>query len=194
MTLAIGADAVRHFNSNDLETGAPDKGLSGHTGPPTEGNWRLELSTSLDIETYSYIRTTDGFLTSMHDLAPTAGNSHEVVVFNPGSNENQASRLRLINLGDEDADVAIRAMDDAGEAGEAEVTLTLPSGHSKELAAQQLEAGGDNFTGRFGDGTGKWHLTVHADQTIQVMSLLEARTGNLTNLSTRADAAGPLSD
>ena len=186
VSLTIGAGAVRHLNSNDLEAGARGKGLSGRTGPPTEGNWRLELITSLDIETYSYVRTTGGFLTSMHDLAPTTGNRHEIVIFNPGSNESQVSMLRLVNPSAEDAEVTISAVDDAGEPGQAEVVLTLPGGHSKELTAQQLETGGNNFTGWFGDGTGKWRLTVNADRTIQVMSLLEAGTVNLTNLSTRA--------
>ena len=192
VTLTIAAATVRHFNSIDLETGASAKGLSGGVGKPTAGNWRLELSTSLDIEAYSYVRTKDGFLTSMHDVAPRSGRGHEVVVFNPGSNENQASRLRLINPGTQDAHVMIAAVDDDGSAGEQEVVLDLPAGYAKEVTALQLETGGDGFEGRLGNGAGKWRLTVTADQTIEVMSLLEARrTGNLTNLSTRSAAGNP---
>ena len=186
VTLAIGARRVRHFNSDDLETGASAKGLSDGVGRPSAGNWRLELSTPLDIEAYSYVRTKDGFLASMHGLAPSNAQRHEVVIFNPGSNENRASRLRLINPGSEDAQVVVSAVDDDGRAGEAKVALALPAGRSKELTAQQLEAGGEGFNGRFGDGAGKWRLAVAADQTIRVMSLLEAKTGNLANLSSRA--------
>ena len=32
------------------------------------GNWRLELTTAQDIDVGAFIRTADGFLTSMHDL------------------------------------------------------------------------------------------------------------------------------
>ena len=43
-----------------------------------------------------------------------------------------------------------------------------------------------------GDGTGKWQLTVTADQPILVMSLLSTPTGHLSNLSApKADYPGP---
>ena len=64
ITLAIGADATVHFNSDDLEGGNPSKGLSGSAGRG-QGDWRLELETDLDIEALAYVRTADGFLTSM---------------------------------------------------------------------------------------------------------------------------------
>ena len=62
---------MAHFNSNDLEQGNVGKGLTGSTGAG-EGDWRLELSSDADIEVLSYIRTTDGFLTAMHDVAPVS--------------------------------------------------------------------------------------------------------------------------
>ena len=88
VTLAIGANETKHFNSDDLERGNADKGLSKGIGPGTEGDWRLELTSALDIEALAYIRTDDGFLTSMHDVAPSGATTHRVVVFNPGSNTN----------------------------------------------------------------------------------------------------------
>ena len=51
------------------------------------------------------------------------------------------------------------------------------------LTAQELEEGSAGVEGRFGDGAGKWRLTVSADQPVQVMSLLLSPTGHLTNLS-----------
>ena len=51
------------------------------------------------------------------------------------------------------------------------------------LTAQELEEGGGGIRGRFGDGAGKWRLTVSADQPLQVMSLMQSATGHLTNLS-----------
>ena len=94
ITLSIDANETVHFNSNDLETGNEGKGLTGSTGSG-EGDWRLVFASDLDIEVLSYIRTTDGFLTAMHDVAPTDGDVHRIAIFNPGSNRNQVSRLRL---------------------------------------------------------------------------------------------------
>ena len=197
VTLSLDAKAAAHFNSGDLETGNQGKGLSGRTGSG-QGDWRLQLETDLDIEALAYIRTTDGFLTSMHDLVPgersESGILHLVPIFNPGGNRNQVSSLRLINPNDGAAEVAIAAVDDRGaRAPFGEVSLTLAAGEARVLTAQELEAGGTGFSGRLGDGTGKWWLPVTTDRPMQVMSLLESPTGNLTNLSTYgADQGVPL--
>ena len=66
------------------------------------------MRSELDVEVYAYLRTADGFLTSMHDLVPTEGGIHQVVVFNPASNRNQVSRLRLVNPNDVDVEVRVR--------------------------------------------------------------------------------------
>ena len=71
LRLAIDAGVAAHFNSEDLENGNPGKGLTDGIGSGT-GDWRLELDSELDIELLAYIRTKDGFLTAMHDLAPAA--------------------------------------------------------------------------------------------------------------------------
>ena len=85
--LSVDAGETVHFNSGDLETGNAGKGLSGGTGAG-EGDWRLAFASDLDIEVLSYIRTTDGFLTAMHDVVPREGVVGKVAVFNPGSNRN----------------------------------------------------------------------------------------------------------
>ena len=114
--LSIGANETVHFNSTDLESGNEGKGLTGSTGSG-EGDWRLAFTSDLDIEVLSFIRTTDGFLTAMHDVAPADEDVRRVAIFNPGSNRNQVSRLRLINPTDAMADVIIRGTDDKGGAG-----------------------------------------------------------------------------
>ena len=182
VTLDIDAHQTVHFNSGDLERGNPYKGLEDGTGPG-EGSWRLVLASSLDLEVLSYIRTEDGFVTSMHDLTPSSEAGHRVVFFNPGSNRNQVSWLRLINPGEAPADITIEGTDDAGESGESPVTLTLPARASRTLSAQSLELGDEGFDGALGDGKGKWRLDVSAPQPIRVMSLLASPTGHLTNLS-----------
>ena len=183
VTLTIGANEVVHFNSDDLEQGSPQKGLSGGTGAG-EGDWRLELTSDLEIEVLSYIRTTDGFLTAMHDVAPSADNRHRVAVFNPGSNRNQESLLRLVNPGEAPAEVTIAGVDDRGAPGDGEVTLSVPGGGLRTVGAWELESGAEGLTGMLGDGSGKWQLTITSDLPVVAMSLLKSPTGHLTNLST----------
>ena len=57
MTLAIGANEARHFNSDDLETGNAAKGLTGATGAPETGHWRLGFESGLGLRVMGYVRT-----------------------------------------------------------------------------------------------------------------------------------------
>ena len=189
VTLTLGAGQTVHFNSDDLELGNSDKGLTGSTGPGM-GDWRLVLSSALEIDVLAYIRTSDGFLTSMHDVVPSIDGEHWVAIFNPGSNPNQVSRLRLVNPGTEDAEVTITGVDDAGASPGGSVTVTVPAGASRTIDAADLEAGAEGFGGALGDGAGKWRLAVTSEQPIIVMSLLSSPTGHLTNLSTAPDRGG----
>ena len=182
--LEMGAWQAVHFNSTDLEDGNAAKGLVGSVGVVGKGDWRLELRSELDLMVLSYARTADGFLTSLHDLAPVAEDgSHRVVFFNPGSNSRQVSKLRLINNGERAAAATVTGIDDEGSASGA-VAVTVPAGSALTFTSAELEAGGNRFAGRLGDGKGKWRLRVHSDEPIAVMSLLETPSGHLTNVST----------
>lgn len=184
VSLQMDANETVHFNSDDLEMGNAAKGLSGSTGAG-EGDWRLVLTSALDLDVLAYMRTDDGFLTSMHDTVPGIGGVHRVPIFNPGSNRNQVSQLRLINTGDEVAEVTISGVDDTGQGSAGQVRLSLPAGKVRTVTAQALEAGADDLDGALGDGFGKWRLEVNSDMPIYVLNLLESPTGHLTNLSTR---------
>ena len=187
-TLALKAGETMHFNSDDLEMGNRDKGLTGGSGGG-DGDWRLTLSSDLDIEVLSYIRTPkDGFLTAMHDTVPRERNRHRVATFNPGSNVHQKSQLRLVNAGGETAEVRVTGIDGRGERSSRSVSISVPAGTSRTLTAQELEAGGGGFAGKLGDGARKWQLVVESEQSIIVMSLLSSPTGHLTNLSTAPGA------
>ena len=187
VTLSLDAGQTRHLNSDDLEAGNAGKGLSGATGAG-RGDWRLELTSDLDIEVLAYIRTKDGFVTSMHDLVPTAdGLLHQVAFLNPGSNHRQVSHLRLVNRGATVANATIEGTDDAGQSPGTTVRVRVPAGKAVSLGSKALEEGGDGFEGALGDGTGKWRLRVASDQPIQVLSLLTSPTGHLANLSTAPD-------
>ena len=183
VTLSIAANETVHFNSDDLEQGSAGKGLPGGLGAG-EGDRRLELDSELDFEVLSYLRTEDGFLTAMHDAAPVTKNGHRVVTFNPGSNPNRKSHLRLVNLGSEEAQVMVTGIDDTGASPGTEVRITVPAGAAGTVTAAELETGTDAFEGALGHGSGKWRLRVESDQPIRVMSLLDGPKGHLTNLST----------
>ena len=197
VTLSLDAEATRHFNSNDLRDGAPEKGLSGSV-EDGEGNWRLELDTDLDIDPLAYTRPRgDGFLTSTHDVvAQYEPMRWRVPIFNPGDNAEQHSWLRVVNTSGVDAEVVVRGLDDrSAPPPGGEVSFTLPANAARMLSAKALEEGssedGFEFDGSFGDGSGKWQLFVSADQPILVMSLLLSESGNLTNLSTSSALPTP---
>ena len=203
VSLSLGAEATAHFNSNDLEDGHERK-LPGAGVGDGEGDWRLELTTELDIEPLAYVRTTDGFVTSAHDVvqaelvpgsSPTAVDDyilHHVRIFNPVSDTAPESRLRLINTWGNENVVTITGLDDAGNSPPGgDITVTLPAYAARTITSAQLEEGDDGFEGSFGDGFNKWQLFVSAEASahgetrpIQVVSLLySSGTGNLTNLS-----------
>jgi hypothetical protein len=117
----------------------------------------------------------------MYDVVREVEGTYHVPFFNPGSNRNQRSVLRLVNPGEETATITITGQDDAGDEGVDEYRLQLRSG-ARMLNAQELET-------EFGDGMGKWHLTVESSATgVWVMNLLQTPTGHLTNLSTEGRA------
>lgn len=191
VTFPLGALQTAHFNSGDLENGNPKKGLSGQAGAGT-GDWRLVLSSELDFEALSYVRTPDGFLTAMHDVAPSAESENRVATFNPGRNVRQQSFLRLVNPGEMDATATVEAVDDRGSPSSGTVLVSIPAGEARTFSAAQLEAGDTGLDGALGDGVGKWQLSVEADGPLIVMSLLQSPSGHLTNLSTGPDrGAGP---
>ncbi|MDE0062843.1 MAG: choice-of-anchor B family protein [Gammaproteobacteria bacterium] len=197
--LTIQAGAAAHFNSRDIENGNPEKGLSHGVGPGT-GDWRLELDSDLDFEALSYIRTSDGFLTAVHDRAPVATRFHRIATFNPASNRKQVSILRIVNLGGSDAEMLVVGIDDTGASPTGGIGLRIPAGQAAEFTAAELETGmpapdrpegGEIFGGLLGDGKGKWQLLVETHHQLAVTSLLRSPTGHLTNLSTAPSRTAP---
>ncbi|MXW45262.1 MAG: hypothetical protein F4109_05790 [Gammaproteobacteria bacterium] len=182
LELSLSAGHAAHFDSRDLELGNAEKGLSGSAGSGI-GDWRLELSSDLDIQVLAYIRTEGGFLTSVHDGAPQVGRRYEVATFYPADDIHQRSRLRIVNPGSRPAHVSIAGIDDAGQSAEDVVRMSVPAGQSRTVTAEQLEAGFRGAQGALGNGTGMWRLVVDCEQPIVVMNLLEGVTGHVTNLS-----------
>ena len=157
--LTLGAGAAVEFEMAALESGDALLGLEG-TGPG-EGDWRLELSTDLDIEARAYARS-EGFATALHDAALLSGEV-ELPFFNPGGDARR-SVLRLANARAEPAAVSVRGVDDAGRAA-GPVTAELGPWEARSYAASELESGSAaGLTGSLGDGDGRWRLTLSADR------------------------------
>ena len=191
LTLRLAAGAAAHFNSDDLELGNEQKGLTGSTGAG-EGAWRLEMESDLEIEVLSYIRTADGFVAPVHDVLPADDGVYRAAYFNPGSNEEQVSALRLVNFTGEAATVKITATDDDGRRPGATVRLNVAALSAAELTAAELESGNapEIRSGAFGDGRGKWRVRVESDVPMHVMSLLSSPGQYLTNVSTASPSRG----
>ena len=185
VTLALDANQTRHFNSTDLEHGAPSKGLIGGVGDGT-GMWRLELKTTLNIEPRAYIRTPDGFVTSMHQVAEVSADTrhqYQVPFFNPASNTAIRSLLRVINPNLSPVYVTIVATDDDANPGLQPVQFPMFANTAIQISSQSIEQGDSRFYGAIGDGNGKWQLVITGTEPLHVMSLLSTPSGHLTNLS-----------
>lgn len=177
---------TRHFNSDDLEDGNSALGITA-IGAGT-GDWRLAVESVLPLEVLAYVRTADGFLTSMDDRARQPGLRHLVPTFNPATAVNRVSKLRVVNTADAPATVDIVGVDDRGMESE-EVRIAVAANAAVTLTSQELEAGPPGSANGLGDGRGKWQLYVEADQRIIVQSLMETVSGHLTNLSTSVSDA-----
>ena len=192
VTLAIDAEQTAYFTATDLELGNAAKGLPSGVGYG-DGDWRLELRSTLDLDVSAYLRKLEvglELVSGMNAMAPEAYARHSVFTFNPGSNTGRASKLRLLNPSAKMARALIEGTDDSGET--ASVAVTVPAGGSRDFTAAALEAGdGDGIAnGGLGDGAGKWRLTATSYDGVHVLNLIESAT-QATNLSSSAPAGSP---
>lgn len=187
VSFVLPAESALQITSQDLENGNAAKGLDSNLCDLT-GKWQLIIRSDQDIEIMGLIRSEDGFLTGMSEVAPVSTNSHQVYFANPASNFNQQSFVRIVNESSEDGIVTISGVDDTGIASEGNVTFSLMANRAIQLTSQDLENGnvGKGLTGSLGGGSGKWQLTVSSDLELAVMSLIRAPGGFLTNMSSTA--------
>lgn len=140
------------------------------------------MTADVTLKVMSLVRTPDGFLTNLSGSAPNTPTGTDVYVFNPASNLQQQSSLRLVNNSSGDGAVTIAATDDSGNPS-GEVTFNMVANSGTTITAADLESGGADFTGSFGVGDGKWRITITSDVDLSVQSLLQTPEGFLTNLS-----------
>ena len=186
-SLSVVGGRTYHFNSDDLEMGNRDKGIFPGIGTGF-GDSYVQLSADFEFVATSYMRTLDGFLTAMgNTLVPTDGESfgtacvYEATIFNPASNTNQVSSLRIVERGGRETEVSIYGIDDDGVTY-GPVGLGVSANSARMITSQQLEHGDPDLDGMLADGKGKWRLAIATDGAIVVMNLLESPTDHLTNL------------
>ena len=190
VSLRMAASRTVTLSSSDLENGNSAKRLPTGLGSG-EGDWRLVLLSELNLDVFAYARSPDGLVSVAHNVAAEGRRRHHVPYFYPAGETGQAGRLRLVNPTTRNAQVEIRARDDAGaEAPGGAVNLTVGARASASLDAGSLEEGDRGLSGRLGEGEGGWRLAVQSDRDIQVMSLVENAAGHLTNLSTSSIRPG----
>lgn len=185
----LGPNQSKQMNASDLENGNPDKGLAGMLGDG-EGRWRLTVSGQSGLQVMSLVRTPDGFLTNLSRVTPTTGNVNDVWFFNPGTNPNQVSSLRIINNSNTAGTVTITGIDDNGNAAPGgSVTFTIAAKSGKEITSADLESGntGIGLAGALGNGAGKWRLKITSTLDLKVQGLMNTPSGFLTNLSRVAE-------
>ena len=182
VTLTLSALQSTQLNSTDIEDGSVDRGLPTGIGEPSQGNWWLRISSDLSIKVLTYIQTSDEFLTTMHDLVGRSGEVYSVGLFNPASETENESQLRIVNPNPEEAKIAIEGIDDQGNDSDT-VQVTLAAYAALTLTASELEDGDTEIEGSLGDGTGKWRLQIESNQSLMLMSLLSSSNGYLSNLS-----------
>lgn len=97
-----------------------------------------------------------------------------VSTFNPGSNNNQQSILRVVNPNSTPALIRINALDDSGSAG-GDTEVLVEANQAIQLNSTDLEDGNaaKGVLGGLGKGVGKWRLTLVSDSpSIKVHNLV----------------------
>lgn len=187
----LAANAALNFNAEDYTNGNPAKGLQGALGTGT-GKWTLTLTSALNVEVMSLIRTPDGFLTDLSNIAPRIASDDDsdrlLLSVNPGNNAIQQSLIRLVNGGGLTEHVILSGTDDAGVMAQASVGVDVPPFGAVQLLGSDLEQGNTakGLTGAFGSGQGRWQIGVTPQARVEAQSLLRVPGGFLTNLSASA--------
>ena len=182
-SLVIGPLSSVHFTATHLERGG--RGFAGCGAPSAAtAHWRLEVVSDAPLATHGYVRTADGFVTSMQQAAELlaapdgAAAVHGVPFLNPGRNNRQRSLLRVTNHEARRTVVRVALYDDEGRLAEPEEGQSVGPGQTLSVSSQVLER-------RLGSGTGKWKGVVYATPAadLTVLSILDTPTGHVTNVS-----------
>ena len=171
ISLSLAAGESKQMTAQDLENGNTAKGLASSMCDGA-GKWQITARSSKKIEIMGLIRTPDGFLTGLTDVVPVESGSNIVYFANPASTSKQQTFLRIVNNSSSAGKATITAVDNLGVAASGSVSFELAANGSKQMTAQDLENGNSvkGLTGKLGDGTGKWRLTIASSLDISAQS------------------------
>jgi len=124
LSFTLSANATQQITAQDIENGNPDKGLTSNLCDG-QGKWQLRVRSDVEIRVMGFIRTADGFLTSLNEVVPRTAEDNFVYFANPASNTSQQTFLRIVNLTDNSDTVTISGIDDDGTASTGTVTFPL---------------------------------------------------------------------
>ena len=191
ISFTLNAEASLQFTAQDMESGNTSKGLTGSFCDGA-GKWQLIVRSDKSIEVMSLIRAPGGFLTSLNEVVPSSGDDRLVYFVNRASEPSQQTFLRIVNREATSGTVTISAIDDGGNAGASDITLSLAANDSQQMTSQDLENGNTSkgLVGAFGDGEGNWRITVNSTLNLDVMNLIRLPGGYLLNLGGIAPGTG----
>ena len=182
----VPARSALRFTAADLEQGNPALGLTGRLGDG-QGKWQLRVGSTLPVEVMSLIETPSGFLTNVSATTTKRGpGQYETLFANPATNTVQQSFIRVVNRSNVAGSVTVRALDDAGQpASGGMLSFDLGPNESLQFNSSDYEFGNPDkgLQGSLGKGAGKWRLLFESSLSLEVMSLIRAPDGFLTNLS-----------
>ncbi|MDZ4349868.1 MAG: hypothetical protein U1A22_10080, partial [Xanthomonadaceae bacterium] len=156
----------------------------------------IEVRAERNLAVQGLLRSATGVLSNVSAVAPRAANDDNAdrlqVIVNP-IGEGPASTVRIVSLAEAGDILLVSGIDDAGTRAPGQV-LELDGRGTIMLSAADLEQGsGDprlipGFAGPFGDGAGRWQVTVSASgylssSHIEAQSLVTTPDGSLANLS-----------
>lgn len=192
ISLLIQGGVTKHVTATDIEKGNSELQLEGMTGPPSQGDWRLEVNTELRLAVNAFVKLEGGLLVPMFTSINedrVANRKYHVATFGAGEEEDFVSFLRIINSSSAATTIILEAVDDDGERG-GRVTMELAGNSAFSVNSTDLELGSADFEGAFGDGAGNWRIDVWANRDIEVLSLFVSENGQIVNVSGTAGAFG----
>lgn len=148
------------------------------------GKWQLIALSHQPFEVSSILNTAGELPSEINSVVPKFGDYYKINFFNPSSNQDRLSFIRIVNNEQRSGTVQLRAIDDSGMTYEPQTILMAPL-TSSQINASDLENGNaqKGLDLGIGDGDGKWRLTAHSDLDLSIMSLVRIQGGFLQNMS-----------
>lgn len=175
-TPSVTAGTIVGFSESSLS--AVGDGPFAVSGLTLSGDFQLASEVIADVRVFNP-NTASAVFAGPVVLARIVGAFNKTILtLNPGSNSEQQTFLRLVNLDLSEATVVLTPTDDAGVEG-GSATVTLAPRAAVQLTSFDLERGAPEkgLDGAFGDGTGKWWVRATSDQNVSVQALSRGGLG-----------------